>query len=398
MGNCCSNQPGQDKTEQITNNPQPVEEQEQDAEMGANEQKARENYAVNVHAKTFDNQRETNRVPTEKSLQEEYKPSPSDVTQPATTGQENANPHAPPSQVAWPIKEIPNFLNEKGRKTLQEQGDFIYDEDEAGDQDLPKLGPYQFDNGSVYEGQWKNGQRHGRGVQYWSDGSVYEGYWRNNMAQGKGRLIHSDGDVFIGRWKEDKANGKGKYLHMDGAVYEGDWMDDKQHGKGVEEWPDGARYEGDYVDGKKHGYGKFHWADGSTYVGEFYKNNIHGKGCYDWSDGRKYNGEWKNNKMEGNGVFTWSDGRKYEGEYKDDKKHGYGVFEWPDSNNLIFDCISFQQQLLIFTDRTYKGYWANGRQHGKGIYIGSQGIEKEGEWCDGKRVKWIKKNEETGNE
>jgi len=52
------------------------------------------------------------------------------------------NPHAPPEQVAWPIKEIPNFLNEKGRKTLNDQGEFSYDEDEKGDSDLPKLGPY----------------------------------------------------------------------------------------------------------------------------------------------------------------------------------------------------------------------------------------------------------------
>ena len=54
----------------------------------------------------------------------------------------NANPNAPPEQVAWPIKEIPNFLNEKGRKTLNDQGEFHYDEDQPGDSDLPKLGPY----------------------------------------------------------------------------------------------------------------------------------------------------------------------------------------------------------------------------------------------------------------
>lgn len=54
--------------------------------MGVNEQKARDNYAVNVHAKAFDNQRETNRVPTEKSLSEDYKPNHADIAQPATDG------------------------------------------------------------------------------------------------------------------------------------------------------------------------------------------------------------------------------------------------------------------------------------------------------------------------
>lgn len=33
-----------------------------------------------------------------------------------------------------------------------------------------------------------------------------------------------------------------------------------------------------------------------------------------------------------------------------------------------------------------------GKQHGKGIYVGSSKVEKEGEWVDGKRVKWITKN------
>ena len=51
------------------------------------------------------------------------------------------------------------------------------------------------------------------------------------------------------------------------------------------------------------------------------------------------------------------------------------MFNWPDG-------------------RVYKGYWQNGKQHGHGVYIGSNGIEKEGEWYEGKRVKW-NKNEKT---
>ena len=50
----------------------------------------------------------------------------------------------------------------------------------------------------VYEGEWKNNERNGRGKQQWKDGSIYEGYWKENLAQGYGRLIHADGDVYIG--------------------------------------------------------------------------------------------------------------------------------------------------------------------------------------------------------
>lgn len=84
----------------------------------------------------------------------------------------------------------------------------------------------------VYEGQWKNNERNGRGKQLWKDGSVYEGYWKDNLAHGYGRLIHTDGDVYVGEWAHDKANGKGTYISQCGAKYVGEWVEDKQNGKG----------------------------------------------------------------------------------------------------------------------------------------------------------------------
>ena len=35
------------------------------------------------------------------------------------------------------------------------------------------------------------------------------------------------------------------------------------------------------------------------------------------------------------------------------------------------------------------GNWLNGKEHGLGIYIDSQGNAKEGEWEEGKWKKWI---------
>ena len=35
-------------------------------------------------------------------------------------------------------------------------------------------------NGSVYNGERKNGKKHGHGVQTWPDGSRYEGMWEND--------------------------------------------------------------------------------------------------------------------------------------------------------------------------------------------------------------------------
>ena len=36
---------------------------------------------------------------------------------------------------------------------------------------------YQYNTGSVYQGQWKGGMRHGKGKMTWTDGAYYEGDW-----------------------------------------------------------------------------------------------------------------------------------------------------------------------------------------------------------------------------
>jgi hypothetical protein len=41
-----------------------------------------------------------------------------------------------------------------------------------------KLNAVKFTNGSIYNGEWIAGKRHGRGVLIWEDGSRYEGEWR----------------------------------------------------------------------------------------------------------------------------------------------------------------------------------------------------------------------------
>ena len=94
---------------------------------------------------------------------------------------------------------------------------------------LVEKGPFELDNGAVYQGQWdlEAGNREGRGTQVWRDGSKFVGYWKNDKANGKGRLIHADGDVYEGDWVEDKAHGKGTYEHRNGAKFVGDWVEDR---------------------------------------------------------------------------------------------------------------------------------------------------------------------------
>ena len=71
--------------------------------------------------------------------------------------------------------------------------------------------------------------------------------------------------------------------------------------------------------------------------------------------------------MSGKGVFTWPNGTKYEGEYLNNLKHGQGVYSGDNG-------------------KSYSGEWLNGKQHGKGKQI-VKGVEKEGEWEHGERIK-----------
>ena len=51
---------------------------------------------------------------------------------------------------------------------------------------LEKRPLVNFEDLSQYEGEWnmKTNERHGRGWQIWDDGSIYEGWWANGEANG----------------------------------------------------------------------------------------------------------------------------------------------------------------------------------------------------------------------
>ena len=39
--------------------------------------------------------------------------------------------------------------------------------------------------------------------------------------------------------------------------------------------------------------------------------------------------------------------------------------------------------------KKYDGNWSEGKQHGKGLYTNVKGVSREGEWENGKRIKWL---------
>eukprot|EP00913_Durusdinium_trenchii_P025110 g23570.t1 len=66
------------------------------------------------------------------------------------------------------------------------------------------------------------------------DGSRYEGQWKDGLKHGKGRFTYPDGDVYDGVWQDGKAHGHGTYTSKQ-SKYVGDWQSDLKHGQAVEE-------------------------------------------------------------------------------------------------------------------------------------------------------------------
>lgn len=63
-----------------------------------------------------------------------------------------------------------------------------------------------YPNGSVYEGEWYNDQRSGKGVLRLANNNRYEGLWERDMKNGRGKFIYLDkGQVYTGNWKDDVA-------------------------------------------------------------------------------------------------------------------------------------------------------------------------------------------------
>ena len=71
------------------------------------------------------------------------------------------------------------------------------------------MSQHTFDNGDKYIGNWKNHKFDGFGVYNYASGSIkmYQGNWINNLKHGKGKEFLKDGTVFEGSFFEGKKQG-----------------------------------------------------------------------------------------------------------------------------------------------------------------------------------------------
>ena len=79
----------------------------------------------------------------------------------------------------------------------------------------------------VYEGEFKDYKRSGKGIMIYTNGDVFEGNWANNKRHGRGKMTYMGGDIYEGNWINDKKNGDGIII-INGIEYPGTWVNNIQ--------------------------------------------------------------------------------------------------------------------------------------------------------------------------
>jgi len=233
-------------------------------------------------------------------------------------------------------------------------------------------GTMYYNNGGWYAGQWDNGSwaGEGSGKYIFDDGSCYEGSYKNGERHGTGVYTYASGSCYTGNWVNGERNGIGTMHYANGGWYTGLWTDGEWSGNGTGKYifDDGSSYEGDYRDGKRHGIGTYLYADGSSYTGSWENGEKNGTGTMHYANGGWYTGTWQNGSRTGNGTGKeiYSNGT-YEGEFLNGKRHGQGTYIWSSGDQ-------------------FTGAWENGTRNGYGTYVWANGTSKSGIWRDGEFV------------
>ena len=79
-------------------------------------------------------------------------------------------------------------------------------------------GKIVYHNGDVYEGDWVDGLKEGRGYYTWENGDVYEGEFKNGVREGFGEFKWANGESYKGLWKEDNM-AKGEVFDNFGQLF-----------------------------------------------------------------------------------------------------------------------------------------------------------------------------------
>lgn len=93
-------------------------------------------------------------------------------------------------------------------------------------------------------------------------------------------MYRADKSVYEGEWADGNMHGKGTLTLVNGTRYQGRWINGQMTGPGEICYPDGRVYRGDIVNGMRHGHGQISHFGGEWFEGEFINDRITENGTY----------------------------------------------------------------------------------------------------------------------
>ena len=222
----------------------------------------------------------------------------------------------------------------------------------------------------IYEGEYLNGQRNGKGKEYdeYFGNLIYEGEYLNDKRNGKGKECMRGSLIFEGEYRYNKKwNGKGydengnliyelingngiakEYNEDNELLFEGEFLNGKRNGKGKEYDVLGRLiFEGEYLNGQRNGKGKEYYSNGELrFEGEYlYNKKIKGK-CYrkgklEFEGEFRYYKKWNGKSYDENGNII------YELINGNDKVKEYSNYNWLIFEGEYLNCLK-SMKILIF--------------------------------------------------
>ena len=221
---------------------------------------------------------------------------------------------------------------------------------------------------SLFRGNWKNGQRHGYGVQLFPNGARFTGNWKKNACEGFGRLDLIDGTFYEGNYSNNLMQ-SGRLRYFNGTVFEGAF------------------------DGKRDLFknGKITFRDNEVFHGTWSPDGMILSGFLVQGDGKKVILEGSNiireQTMNFSGkIIYWKKGIIYEGGLRkgnyDKKGFVYGNFRHPFYFESNVSGNRFHGR-YIYTSLYYgfstEEYYSKGKEVGTWRYMTSKGYEYIGD-------------------
>ena len=244
----------------------------------------------------------------------------------------------------------------------------------------------------IFEGEYLNGMRNGKGKEYYLGELKYEGEYLNGKKNGKGKEYdEKERLIFEGEYLNDLMwKGIRKEYDDNGIlIFEGEYFNEKRNGKGKEYYYNYLIFEGEYLNGYKYGKGKeYDFNNNLIFEGEYINGQRwKGKGKeYDDNNNLKSEVVYLNGKISKKDKIYFIDGKiKYECEYLLDKK--WNVKEFDINGNILYELKNGCGMIKEYDNKgrmRFEGAYVNGMRNGMGKEYNGELIF-EGEYLNGMR-------------